>query len=150
MKRSGFTLVEVLLALLVFSACGLVAMQMLDGAARAGADGSADELSSALAGELMDRLLASGYRGLAGLVAGGETAGTMDLPALGGAMGDDERLPWTATWKVEEAAPGLLRAEVVLAWPKPGRDRTARLVTVRFLADPLHAADVNAPLGGLP
>lgn len=152
MNRRGLSMMEILVALLVLSVAGLTAFSLVNDASRSGADSSAFELASVLGAQVMDRMLGGGHRPLAAKLKAGQVQGELDLTGIDGIPtperpAQDDRLVLTGTYRLAEPAPGLVRVEVLLSWPRGGQHEPGKLSLVRFLADPLRGADVNAPFG---
>lgn len=152
-KRAGFSLMEVLVAVLVLAVAGLTGLGVVNNAAQSGSDGSAAELASVLGAQVMDRMLGGGYRLLAAKLKD-QASGELDLSGIDGipqpeGKVQDDRLVLSGTYQLALAAPGLLRVEIALAWVRGGRDEPGKLTLVRYLGDPLCGADVNAPFGAL-
>lgn len=151
-KRAGIGLAEVAVAAALFALLGIAVYTVLSTGASGAARSSEVELAATLGARIVDRLLASGFDGLAPL-AGGE--GDLDLGQLAGTGGDAasgalelDCVSFRARYRIERAAEGLLELELSIAWQRHGgaaAGSSGSIKLIRLIADPRAADDARAP-----
>jgi len=82
-SKNGFSLVEILLAVALFSLIGVFLMSLISSGAQVGARASELRMATILASRVMDRLVASGYMGLKMAKKRHGAEGALDLRTLG-------------------------------------------------------------------
>ena len=148
--KAGLTLVEVLLALFIFSVLGLASMQLCQCSMRSLARASELQMGTLLAEKSMDAIAGKGYGPLSAAV--GQIF-SVDLASLG-EPGDNvqpdpqalvaDGVRYSCFVAVSESRPGLLSLELTLHWEHldaKSTGRAASIEMVRFLANPVRALE---------
>lgn len=141
-RRTGLSLVEVLVAAGVLALLGIALMQLLSGGAESTARAGEAQLAANMTMRIVDRLVADGYDGLVPYVG---KEGEIDLSKIG-EVSDElsspgkslvaDGLVYTARYRCDAARTGLVKITVELVWNRhgggtartPGRLKLWRLV----------------------
>ena len=165
-RRSGFSLVEILIAAVVLAGLGGVLMGLISSNSQVSARAGELQMASLVGARVMDRLLALEYGGLkARLKAKGadEVLDLSTLPPGDSSPGDDGRtdpaaltgpaavaanallidgFTFTARSHLVEPKPGLLAVQLTIAWQRFGTSTPkdpGQLSLTRLLSDPMSA-----------
>lgn len=144
-ERRGLSLVEVALAVALFSICGVALISMMTHGAATAARASESQLASLLASRVMDRMLANGYERLAAQVG---QSGQLSLPGEDGQPEPlfADGLDFTAGFRITGRGAGLVALVVAVEWKRPGtigaRDNGTFSI-LRYVTDPARYLDAR-------
>lgn len=143
--RRGISLVEVTLAVALFSLCGVAMLSMMTHGVSTAARASEAQLATELASRVMDRLLANGYERLTAQLG---QSGELDLPGPDGQPDPltADGLDFTAGVRISARRPGLIALVVAVEWKRAGSigaQENGTLSVLRYVADPARSLDAR-------
>lgn len=146
-RRAGFSLMEIVLAVALFGGCAVALLTSLTHGAAGAARSSETQMASIVAARVMDRMLSAGYAGLVALPAADGVFGLPDPDSDAGV----ERLTadgveYQARYMLSMVRDGLMRVVLVLTWERAGTIGAAepgQLVVLRYVADPTRSLDAR-------
>lgn len=144
-RRGGFSLVEIALAVALFGGCAVALLSMMTQASAGAARASEAQLATVIGARVMDRLLAAGFASLAKAPV---KEGPLELPALDGG-GTVEKLvadgiEYRATYQLASPREDLVKVAVTLTWQRAGTigaKDPGTLALMRYVANPAKALD---------
>lgn len=144
-RRGGFSLVEIALAVALFGGCAVALLGMMTQGAAGAARASEAQLATLIGARVMDRLLAAGH---AGLSAAAVKEGPLELPALDGS-GSAEALvadgvEYRASYRLVSPREDLVKVAITLRWQRAGTlgaKDAGTLALMRYVANPARALD---------
>lgn len=131
-RRSGFTLLEVMIAMAVF-AVGMMALAgMLLHALQGGSRGRHTTQATSIGEVYMERLQQQSWTQLAPTA--GWTAPVQETNTVQAAQGDQEEASYAVAWQITDLVPGWTRTlDVRVTWDEQGRPgRSVVFESIRF------------------
>jgi type II secretory pathway pseudopilin PulG len=144
-RRNGFSMVEIVLAVALFGGSAVALLSTLTQGAAGAARASEAQLATVLAARVMDRMLGAGYAGLNGASV---REGNVELPALDGSGAAEQLvadgIEYRATYAIENPRDDLVKLAITLTWKRAGSigaKEPGTMKLMRYVANPAKALD---------